>query len=684
MAIGNAAKIKGTQPKGFMTVIGQPPNIWKNGYISLVSPDRLPLGAVAVANNIMQRQDGVWGTRWGSANFGPSYTGPITGFTDFTTYSGTTPTNGIMIIDNGVLKYSTNMTSWTTVIGHTYTTTKWSTMLQFENKVIIVNGVDAMSYIDLTTFTYYGFTGISTPATPTATVGSGITGTGYNIYYQVTASTASGETAGSTVVTVPVNLDRGYWWNTSSTGNISTSTNYVTLSWGAVTGAIGYTVYCSDNEAGITYELAQVNGTTYTDYGIDSINNFAQVPTTDTTTAPAFSWIALSDNRLYATGDPNHINRVYFASSQRNNNLAFNAFLGGGWVDILPGGQQIPTYVGQFRTGQGNPMTTILLSDPSGYGTTWNIDLTTDTIGNTVITVPSVSQSLATFGSGAPRSVIQTNQNIYFHSGGPAGIYTTGSVPTLFNVLSTNEISILVRPDLQSIPLGNIPSICGIEFDRKLFYAVGLGSTTNNTIMVYDLEKETWSVNAFTFGVIGFVRFVDSNGNLRLLAIRNSPKAGNYMQDLYNTYTTDNGISIQSELETGLIHLTPDHTQFGFVQYATTEFGPSTGEVDISISGTPYNSPYQELYSEIAYLGNSTVTSGFSSYLYSSMMFSASTFSVSPSALANKQTIRVMKILNNYAIAYSSIGSNTNFVVNQQVMQGNLTPIPPQPSWIIN
>ena len=690
MAIPAVAKIGGKSQKPFMSVIGQAPNIWKIGYISLVAADRLPLGAVTVATNMMQRQDGVWGTRWGTQNYGPAYTGPVTGLTDFVIYNGNSaPTTGIMIIDNGVIKYTTNLTSWTTITGHTFNTSNWTNMIQFEDKVLICNGVDPFSYVDLTNFTWVGFTGLSTPATPTLTLGSGLSTGGNTITYQVTASSQSGETAASGVATASVNLDRPNWWNPNSTSNVSTSTNTITLSWPKITGAIGYTVYGNDNEAGVTYELAQISQpsgstVTYTDYGIDSFNSFAQAPTTDTTTAPAFSWIALSDNRLWATGDPNHINRVYWASSQANNNLAFNAFLGGGWVDILPGGRQTPVYVGQFRNGQGQPMTTFLLSDPTGYGTTWNCDLATDTIANESITVPNVVESLSTFGSNSPRSVVLTNQNIYFHSGGPAGIYSTGSVPTLFNVLSTNELSILVRPDIQSIPLTNLPYVNGIEFDRKLWYSFGKGATQNNTVAIYDLEKETWCINAFTFGVSQFIRFADDNGKLHLLGLRNSPTAGNYLQDFSADYLTDNGAVINSELSTGLIHMTPDHTQFGFCQYNTTEFGPSQGAVQIDIAGTPYNEVFQSLYSATAQLGNATVNSGYGEYQYSAAMYSASTLSVVNDPLASKQTIRIMKVLNNYQVSFLSLNTETDMVINQNVMQGILTPIPPESSWVIN
>lgn len=681
----------GKSPNQFITTVGQPPNTWKIGYISLVSPDRLPLGAVAVASNVMQEQDGVWGTRWGSANYGPAYTGLMTGLTDFTVY--TSPTNyttGLMAVINGVVNYTTDLTSWTPITGADVTTSAWTVMEQYDNKVLLANGVNNFSYVNLSNFSYGTFTGISTPTAPTATVGSGITGTNYTIYYQVTASTESGETPGSTIIAVEVSIDRPNWNSDAGTTSVTSSTNYITLSWPAVSGAIGYTVYASDNESGVTYELAQVGAATttvtYTDYGIEPINDLAQVPLTDTTVAPKFSWIALSDNILYACGDPNNMYRIYFASAQPGNQLAFNSFLGGGWVDILPGGAQIPAFVGQFRTGQGTPATTILMSEPTGYGSTWHLILTTDTIGNTAITVPSVMEALQTFGSGSPRSVISTNENIYFHSGGPAGIYSTGSVPTLFNILSTNEISLLVRPDLRSIPIQSIDQICGIEYDRKLFYSAPFGDTVNNQIAVYDLEKENWVINAFDFGVNGWTRYADSEGQLHLLGVRSdqSSTGTNYLQDFSNKYTTDNGSPINAQIQTGLIHLSPAHTQFGYIQYLTYEFGPSVGTIQVSIDGTPYGELYQPLWSFPITFGDTTGYTGYGMNQYSGAQYSTSQYAVVVSALADKESILVSSTINNYAVAISSQTAGTRFVWNQFAIEGVMIPLVPPSNWRLN
>ena len=156
MSLPKSTKIRPSNIKDYELVIGGQQNKinWRAGVMSFVDESRLPFGAVVQAKNCMQTQDGVWSTRWGSRNYGASYTGPVTGFCDFIIYNadGTT-TNYYMILDNGAIKYAKDGGAWTTITGHTFNKTVWTTMVQYENKVLICNGIDNFSYVDLTSFT---------------------------------------------------------------------------------------------------------------------------------------------------------------------------------------------------------------------------------------------------------------------------------------------------------------------------------------------------------------------------------------------------------------------------------------------------------------------------------------------------------------------------------------------------
>jgi len=679
-------KIKASSVKDYRVIIGSGQNTWKPGVISLVDESRLPLGAVVKAQNLMQTQDGVWSTRWGSNNYGATFTGPVTAFSDFLVYNGDgTTTQYYAVIDNGAFKYAKDGGAWTTVTGYSFNTTVWTNLLQYENKLLISNGIDAFSYVDLTTMTWVGFTTISAPATPTFSLGAGLSAGSFTYYIQVTAVNKVGETLPCAALTVTTNINRNQWYNPQS-GTVSSNTLYVDYDWAQVTGAIGYNVYISDGISGVSYFLDSVNqpdsgDAKYRDYGSSAINDFIQVPATDTTGAPKFSWVALSDNRLWAIGDPANPNRLYWAGTGPAYALAFNPFVGGGWVDIMPGGPQMPYFVGQFRDGKGSPMTTLLLSSPTGYGTVWHCTINTDTIGNTAIAVPSLMQSMSTFGSTAPRSVVQTQQNVYYHSPGPAGFYSNGSVPTLFNVLATNEVSYLIRPDIQAINLSAAGGIAGIEFQKRLLWSVPYGSTTNNRIMVYDLGKQNWNPYAFDFGVKHFIRYTDNSGSLHLLAI---PTTGTKILEINPNFIGDNGVGTTAHLQTGLIHVAQDHIQFAHIRYIYYEFGSPNGVINLVFAGTTKNLPLSQISTHAITLGDTASNVGFDSFAFSTEPFSFATVApLATTQLSVKERVRITKLLNNWEAEVYSNTLSSSWTLNQIIVVGFLIPTQDPSAWIV-
>lgn len=675
-----APKLKLTPPKQYSDILGQGPNSWRPGVISLVDSTRIPKGAVVQAKNCMQTQDGVWSTRWGSRDYGSPLEGPTTGIIEYTS-SGQ---HWLMVMDNGHLKVSKDGGTWTTVDSHTFSTANPTCFVYYENKILIANGIDPFSYYDLNLGSLIQFTALSTPGSLTPTLHNLSSGS-FPLYYQVTALSQVGETVGSPVATVNVNISRDNWYQNNT--SITTSSPGVTIDWSIVTGAVGYNIYLSDGVSGVAYYLGSVgqpaSGSTasFTDYGINAVNDFIQVPLEDTTTAPKFTWLALSNNRLWATGDPNNTNRVYWAGTGPQYNTAFSAFVGGGWVDILPGSSMHPTTVHEFRSGQGAPLTTILLAESSGYGATYHIDLQSDQIGNTTIIVPAVIKAVGTFGTLSPFGVVETNQNLYFHSG-TGGFFSTGSQATLFNILATNEVSIMVRPDIKALFLTGLAGLTGIEYDRKIFWSVPYASPTNNRIMVYDLEKLNWNPYAFDFGVRQFVRYTDNQSITHLLAI---PMAGDTLLEFHENFTNDNGQPFQSILQTGLIHVTADHFSFAHLQYIYVEMLHPQGSINMIISGTPHDLPLQQLVSLSATSGGVSSNVGFSSYAFSAVPFSYANVSpVIVTEAAQKYRIRINQLINNWEAQITSEDSNSKWTLGNLMSMGELIPVPASSQWILN
>lgn len=683
MPIGKPNKIKPSKVRPYELTLGGPQAPWRIGCISLVNEARLPSGAVVQAKNMMQTQDGVWSTRWGSSNYGESLTGPITAGAEFVIYnSDNTTTQYHMVIDNGTIKYGKDGGAWTSITGHSYNTSVWTHMVQYQNFMLLANGIDNFSYVNLSTFTLETFTALSPPSTPSSSLSSTLSTGQYTIYYQVTAISEVGETTASTAVAVSVNIDRSNWYNPNAS-QVTTDSYYVTLTWPQVSGAVGYNIYASDNVSGVSYYLDSVQqpssgSVTYTDYGNAAINDFIQVPLSDTTAAPKFSWIALSDNRLWACGDPNNPQRVYWSATNQEYPLAFSPYIGGGWVDVAPGSNQQPHWVGEFRSGQGTPMTTILTGEPSGYGSTWNVQITTAAIGNTQVAVPTLIQSLSTFGTLSPHAVILTNENVYFHSGIGA-FFSTGSMPTLFNVLATNEVSLLIRPDVQLLTLGALPSITGIEYQRKLWWSVPYANNTNNRIFIYDLEKNNWNPYAFDFGVSGFFRYTDNSGELHLLAI---PVGGTNLLEINENFNTDNGVPFDAHLQTGLIHPSPDHVQFVNVSKVYYEFGEPQGNLTLTTSGTAMDEPLAQLQTNDQAFGATDASNiGFSSFPFSAEPFSYTTGApVATVELIQKKFQLIYQILNNFEIEVEST-DNGSWTLNTVSIVGQFVPMLDDSSW---
>lgn len=685
MGVLRPPKLKLSPPKPYQVVIGQGNYSWRPGVISLVGPTRIPIGGVVMAKNCMQTQDGVWSSRWGSLNYGQPFTGPCTGIVEYSILNGANKGNYVMIMDNGLLKSSKDGGAWTTLSAHVFNSTVPTKLLMWENKVLIVNGQDPFSYWDLGSSTLVTFSGLSTPAAPTSTLTT-LTSGAYPLYYQVTSISANGETPASPVCTVNVNLQRDSWYQ-PGTSNISSTSPAVNLTWTQISGAIGYNIYLSDGVSGVSYYLGSVgqptSGTTasFTDYGINAVNDFIQAPVADTTVAPKFNWIALSNNRLWATGDPNNPNRVYWAGTGNQYATAFSPFVGGGWVDILPGGIQQPTTVVEFRDGKGDPLTTVLLAEPSGYGSTYHIDLQSDQIGNTTIIVPVLLKAVGTFGTLSPYGVVETNQNIYFHCS-IGGFFSNGSVPTLFNILATTEVSILVRSDVKAFTLGALSGLCGIEYDRKIFWSVPYQAAQNNRIFIYDLEKQNSNPYAFDFGVKQFCRYTDNSSVTHLLAI---PMTGNNLIELNEQYTNDNGVAFQSILTTGIIHVSPDHIQFVHATYGYYEFSESQGNVTMSIAGTPLNESLQQLESFTESLGGANGNAGLDTFLMNAVSLSygdvAPTTTTDPTT---KDRIRINQLLNNWEMSVVSQDPNAKWTLDQFIMVGQYVPVADPNAWIIN
>lgn len=414
----------------------------------------------------------------------------ITSTNTFT--GGTSPTIAITETmhggNRGALYTRKDGASWTLVAGsYRFSTTAWVTFAQGaqlstsdteDQRVYVVNGSNNMTYYDLSSNSVIVYTGLSTPTISSVTASSGLTGSTYNQYYRVTASDAGGESAAAASVSAAISTARDYW---------TAATQYITVSWGAITGATSYSIYTAD-ESGQEAWLATATGTSFVDNGTIAINIYKPAPNNDSSAGPTVTTIINIDNTLYGDGDPNNLGYLWYSGQGQNfGNFSFNP-LGGGYVGIDYGGDTIPTVPFPFHDGKGDPAPSVLTRGAAGRGKLYHLQQSTTTVGTTTLAYLNVYEASSQDGCPSYRGVALYNNNAYYLTG--AAGKTTGTKPDVVNILATDTLTDPILNDIQRINLSALPNYVSLEYLGKIYFFVPTGSsTTNNEIWILDLTR---------------------------------------------------------------------------------------------------------------------------------------------------------------------------------------------------
>jgi hypothetical protein len=407
----------------------------------------------------------------------------LTGGTSPTAVLTETTTGG----NRGALYTRKDGGSWTLVTGtYYYSATAWAIFAQGaqlstsdteDQRVYIVNGVNNLSYYDIGSNSVVTYTGLSTPTISSVTATSGLNGSTYNQYYRISANNAGGESAASANSSAAINTARDYW----------TSSQSITVSWAAISGATSYNVYTSDQSGQEAY-LGTVNGTSFVDNGTIAINVFKLAPNNDSSAGPVLSSIVNIDNQLYGVGDVNNPQYLWFSGSgQHFGDFSFNP-LGGGYVGIDYGGGTVPTDVFPFHDGHGNPAPSVLTSGAAGRGRLYHLAPTSTTVGSTTLTYYNVYEANAQDGCPSYRGAAVYNNNAYYLTG--AAFKTTGTKADVVNILATDTVSDQILPDIQRLNQSALSTYVALEYLGKVYFALPTGgSTTNNEIWILDLTR---------------------------------------------------------------------------------------------------------------------------------------------------------------------------------------------------
>jgi hypothetical protein len=449
-------------------------NKFTKAYISTIDNSRRPLDSLSDMTNMEVVQDNVVQPRPPLSRYGTQPSLTIIGRGHVRHSSSRSQLFMMNNSGTGQLYLQTDGGSYTS-LGGTYDDAAWASCVQAQGKAYVFNGINNLSYVSLSDNSIHTYTGLATPGAPTP-VKTAMAGTSFTHYYKITAINDVGESIASSAGSTTSGKIRDAWIE---------NTDYMTITWSAVTNATGYTVYYGST-ADTLNELYTVSGnatTSFIDYGTLSVNPYKLAPEGDSTQGAIFTWMYVDAKNSQVFGISTD-NKLYYSAPGTGD---FSPFDGGGWVAIDDDGATALNFVDGFHNGKGDPVITVSARGAAGKGKLFHVSFDQLTVGDQIITFPNVYEANGQSGTYSARGTIKARDNLYYFTG--QDVRTTGTSQNIVNILTTATISQVLEPDMANISIEYLDKSCGVEYRDKLYWALPVGSTENNEIWYLDLSR---------------------------------------------------------------------------------------------------------------------------------------------------------------------------------------------------
>jgi hypothetical protein len=577
---------------------------WLKGTTTALDDGRTPVDGLRASGNVILDQDGTIRPRPSLVRYGTQPTGTILGevyeFRKASSTPGAVDEYWLITMQlvAGVAKIYVNKDggAWTVCNGKTYSTTASAHFMQVDNKVLIMNGSDFLSYLDIPTLVVTPFTALGTQGI-TSAVATGIGGAGFTYYYQVTANSTVGETAASVSTSVAVTKLRDLWVAASE---------YVTITWPAnpsATATTTYNVYLAvQNPAGggtATLIAAGVQGLTFRDDGTAAADVNTPAPLGDSTAGPKCTRGSVINGQVFLVGDKDNPRYIRYGGTG-NSVLDFSPFNGGGWVEIARGTKEIPVAVKAFRDGRGNPQINVLCQGTNGTGKRYLMSSQTVTVGTTVIAFFDITEDNGQDGTDSPDGVIVYRDSIWYPS--RDGFKTTGTKPQLQNILSTDTVSETILNDVRNLNSAYMSLCVGLPFQGRLYWALANGSTTNNEIWILDLNRGGAWMKPWNIAASWMALYNDNAGQTHHLILKN-----NVLYELtYAQASNDDGTAFATNATSGLIKFSEDTLEWAKVIDISFVLLRPQGVINFAVSGKTEDSSFAGVGTG-SYVGDSSV-----------------------------------------------------------------------------
>lgn len=558
-------------------------NSWKRGVISILDKSKLPRDALEEADNAFLYEDGQPGPRHGVGWYGAvSPNGEAWDGFDYFDFAGVIHLVGVA---GGVIYRSTNdAQTWTACTGATMTAGVVTNMNQYNNYLYLTNGTDDMTIYDGSTVVSQ-YADLATPGAPSAAE-TALAGTGINYYYKCARVNTIGFSAASSVNTgtITTNLERPNW---------VAGTNYATITTPvSVAGQERWDFYLSTDNVNFYYLSSVPSGTVgttavFVDDGTAIVVPSTIAPTASTASGPKVKELTNVGSRMYGVRDTENRYRIWFSSGNTPKG-AFSTAYDGGYLDWQEGGKYTPMKVEDYRDGKGTPLATVWCDSADGQGCLLQMSLDVYTVGDISITIPAAYKLPGSRGTPAPGSVVNVLNDYMFYNS--QAFYNLGSRAQFLNLLSTDESSGNIRRTVKQISTAGEEGIASIYFDARVYFSVPYGSSSNNYTAVYDTERKAWLPRAFTLGFSKFVRYTDSNGVQRLLALKTGD---NQLSEIGSNIQGDYGVAFTTSIKTGLYSTCRNRAEFQFTEQAEFELSNPQGSISIELLGVERSQGFQ-------------------------------------------------------------------------------------------
>lgn len=496
--------------------------------------------------------------------------------------------------------------NWTACTGANYTPGTDVNMCQNGNYLYITNGVDDIIRYDGST-TLQTYTSLSTPSAPTIAE-TGLASTGYTYYYKIARVNEIGFSIASAASTVvESSVPRESWDNATNFATITTPNGVATQT--------RWDIYMSENNVDYFY-ISSVTATSgsassYKDNGSALVVPTTAAPTENTSLGPKVEELANVGTRLFGVRDTNNRYRIWFSGSGQFAG-AFAGAYDGGYLDWQEGGKLIPKQVKDNVDGKQNPVATIWCDSADGQGGILNMTLDTLTIGDVSITVPSAYLLPGSRGTPAPGSVVNVLRDYLFYN--TQAEYNLGPRAQYLNLISTDEISANIRPDFKRINNAAEEGITSVYFDARVYISVPYdNATTNDHTIIYDTERKAWLPKAFTIGFKKFLRYTDTDGVKRLLALK---PGDSVLSQISEDIRGDYGEPFETVLVTGLYPVMKNRFGFQWVEQGEMEFSNPRGAVTADISGIERAAGYVTLGSTMVEVAATLTEAGWDTFAW--------------------------------------------------------------------